>query len=776
MVCVDRNERQKMNRRVHIAVRGAVQGVGFRPFVYRLASELHLTGWVSNSPHGVIIEAEGTEESVRALIFRLEADKPVHAFITGMESTILAPRDYEDFRILQSQTDENPSAIVLPDIATCDECLAEIRDPENRRYRYAFTNCTHCGPRYSIIESLPYDRARTSMKRFTMCADCMQEYEDPSNRRFHAQPNACPRCGPQMELWDRHGFVCAREHAAMEAAVRLILDGQIVAIKGLGGFQLLTDARQDDAIRRLRHRKHREEKPFALMYPTLHAVETDAVLSDMERRLLRSPEAPIVLVKRRPESHVGSQVAPSNPYLGVMLPTTPLHHLLMERIEGPVIATSGNISDEPICIDEHEALNRLRDVADSFLVHNRPILRHVDDSIVRVVLDREMVLRRARGYAPLPLSVPVSSRPETILGVGAHLKNTVAVTSKHGVVMSQHIGDLETESAYHTFRKIISQLSALYRLRPTHVACDLHPDYLSTSYARRSLLPTIAVQHHYAHVLACMSENEVDPPCLGISWDGTGYGLDGTIWGGEFLTVTDASFDRTGHLRTFLLPGGDRAVREPRRSALGLLFEMYGESVAERPDMQKAFSPRELDVLIRAMVSKTAGIRTSSIGRLFDAVAFLTDIRHVVRFEGQAAMELEFATHGIESAERYPIDIQREDNRWVMNWQPMMDAVLYSISHREPAPIIATAFHNTLIHAAAEMARRIGIDNIVLTGGCFQNRYLLEKLIAVLREAGFYVFWHQRIPPNDGGIAIGQIVAALRTLQNESTHVPRRSR
>jgi hydrogenase maturation protein HypF len=776
MVCVDRNERQKMNRRVHIAVRGAVQGVGFRPFVYRLASELHLTGWVSNSPHGVIIEAEGTEESVRALIFRLEADKPVHAFITGMESTILAPRDYEDFRILQSQTDENPSAIVLPDIATCDECLAEIRDPENRRYRYAFTNCTHCGPRYSIIESLPYDRARTSMKRFTMCADCMQEYEDPSNRRFHAQPNACPRCGPQMELWDRHGFVCAREHAAMEAAVRLILDGQIVAIKGLGGFQLLTDARQDDAIRRLRHRKHREEKPFALMYPTLHAVETDAVLSDMERRLLRSPEAPIVLVKRRPESHVGSQVAPSNPYLGVMLPTTPLHHLLMERIEGPVIATSGNISDEPICIDEHEALNRLRDVADSFLVHNRPILRHVDDSIVRVVLDREMVLRRARGYAPLPLSVPVSSRPETILGVGAHLKNTVAVTSKHGVVMSQHIGDLETESAYHTFRKIISQLSALYRLRPTHVACDLHPDYLSTSYARRSLLPTIAVQHHYAHVLACMSENEVDPPCLGISWDGTGYGLDGTIWGGEFLTVTDASFDRTGHLRTFLLPGGDRAVREPRRSALGLLFEMYGESVAERPDMQKAFSPRELDVLIRAMVSKTAGIRTSSIGRLFDAVAFLTDIRHVVRFEGQAAMELEFATHGIESAERYPIDIQREDNRWVMNWQPMMDAVLYSISHREPAPIIATAFHNTLIHAAAEMARRIGIDNIVLTGGCFQNRYLLEKLIAVLREAGFHVFWHQRIPPNDGGIAIGQIVAALRTLQNESTHVPRRSR
>jgi hydrogenase maturation protein HypF len=765
-----------MNRRVHIAVRGAVQGVGFRPFVYRLASELHLTGWVSNSPHGVIIEAEGTEESVRALIFRLEADKPVHAFITGMESTILAPRDYEDFRILQSRTDENPSAIVLPDIATCDECLAEIRDPENRRYRYAFTNCTHCGPRYSIIESLPYDRARTSMKRFTMCADCMQEYEDPSNRRFHAQPNACPRCGPQMELWDRHGFVCAREHAAMEAAVRLILDGQIVAVKGLGGFQLLTDARQDDAIRRLRHRKHREEKPFALMYPTLRAVETDAVLSDMERRLLRSPEAPIVLVKRRPESHVGSQVATSNPYLGVMLPTTPLHHLLMERIEGPVIATSGNISDEPICIDEHEALNRLRDVADSFLVHNRPILRHVDDSIVRVVLDREMVLRRARGYAPLPLSVTVSSRPETILGVGAHLKNTVAVTSKHGVVMSQHIGDLETESAYHAFRKIISQLSALYRLRPTHVACDLHPDYLSTSYARRSLLPTIAVQHHYAHVLACMSENEVDPPCLGISWDGTGYGLDGTIWGGEFLTVTDASFDRTGHLRTFLLPGGDRAVREPRRSALGLLFEMYGESVAERPDMQKAFSPRELDVLTRAMVSKTAGIRTSSIGRLFDAVAFLTDIRHVVRFEGQAAMELEFATHGIESAERYPIDIQREDNRWVMNWQPMMDAVLYSISHREPAPIIATAFHNTLIHAAAEMARRIGIDNIVLTGGCFQNRYLLEKLIAALREAGFHVFWHQRIPPNDGGIAIGQIVAALRTLQNESTHVPRRSR
>lgn len=772
---MDRLQNPTMTQRVRVTLRGAVQGVGFRPFVYRLATELRLRGWVSNSPHGVILEAEGSEDAIRALLVRLQSDKPPLAFITSLEPTILLPLGYSDFQIRTSENGARPSAIVLPDIATCAECRSEIFDPGNRRYHYPFTNCTHCGPRYSIIESLPYDRARTTMKTFSMCPDCLREYEDPANRRFHAQPNACPACGPHLELWETDGQSVAREHAALLEAVHRLREGHIMAIKGLGGFQLLVDARNEDAIRRLRQRKHREEKPFALMFPTLEQIEAHAYVSELERRALVSPEAPIVLLERRADSTISSAVAPSNPYLGIMLPTTPLHHLLMAEIGAPVIATSGNLSDEPICVDEHEAVDRLRGIADGFLVHNRPILRHVDDSIVRVVLGREMVLRRARGYAPLPVRLnPATDR--VILAVGAHLKNTIALGSDDRVVVSQHIGDLETEPTYRAFRHTITQLSELYDLKPTQVACDAHPDYHSTLYARRMEMPVTAVQHHYAHALACMSENEIAPPCLGIVWDGTGYGTDGTIWGGEFLTIKPSGFDRSAWFRTFLLPGGDHAIREPRRSALGVLFEMYGNSVGSRTDIQKVFSQTELDTLLRTMTAGLAVVRTSSVGRLFDAVASIVGLRYHVRFEGQAAMELEFAMHGTRSTGAYPIEIRQEPGGWSVDWFPTVEAILNSVQSHESVAMISARFHHALVHAAVTVARRIGIENVVLSGGCFQNRQLLEQTVRRLHEDGFRAFWHQRIPPNDGGIAYGQIVGAARDLPQEDRHVSGRSR
>jgi hydrogenase maturation protein HypF len=605
--------------RLKLTVRGAVQGVGFRPFVFRLATGLGLAGWVNNSPQGVFIEAEGPGAELEKFLLRLETEKPPRSFVQSLESSWLDPVGYTAFEIRPSETGGNKTALVLPDIATCPDCLREIFDPRNRRHRYPFTNCTNCGPRFSIIESLPYDRANTSMKTFTMCPECRAEYNEPYSRRFHAQPNACPVCGPHLELWRSgvrqnaansitHGQPrsAERSYDVLLAAVHAIREGKIVAVKGLGGFHLLADARNDQTVQRLRERKQREEKPFALMFPSLESVKAECEVSPLEERLLCSPEAPIVLLRKigNRQSAIGNSIAPGNPCLGAMLPYTPLHHLLLAELGFPVVATSGNLSDEPICTDEYEAFERLRDIADVFLVHNRPIVRHVDDSIVRVMLDRELVLRRARGYAPLPIQLRNAARgdarptknpkSEIVLAVGAHLKNAVALLIGNQVFISQHIGDLETEQAHSAFRCVIADFEKLYAAKPQIVAADLHPDYLSTKFANElegragpprpaaggaigTSRPTIiGVQHHIAHVLSCMAENEIAPPALGVSWDGTGYGLDGMIWGGEFFLVTDESIERIAHLRPFCLPGGDKAVKEPRRTALGLLHEISG--------------------------------------------------------------------------------------------------------------------------------------------------------------------------------------------------------
>ncbi|MDH3455652.1 MAG: carbamoyltransferase HypF [Gemmatimonadota bacterium] len=752
--------------RLRVTIQGAVQGVGFRPFVYKLARSLSLAGWVNNSVHGVTVEVEGPGSRLLEFLARLTPEAPPQARIHSMESTYLDAVGYTAFAIRESDAAGARTAIVLPDVATCGDCLREVFDPGDRRYRYPFTNCTNCGPRFSIVESLPYDRANTTMRGFVMCEACRAEYEDPASRRFHAQPNACPVCGPRLMLWDAAGRALAAEHDALRHAADAVGRGEIVALKGLGGFHLVVDARNDAAVRRLRSRKHREEKPLALMYASLENAALDTEIDASERRLLLSSAAPIVLLRRRASAQVAASVAPGNPYLGVMLPYTPLHHLLLDELRAPIVATSGNLSNEPICTDEREALQRLGGVADVFLVHDRPIARHVDDSIVHVVAGRDQLLRRARGYAPLPFRLPAAGG--RVLAVGGYLKNTVALAIDDQVFVSQHVGDLDTEAAYRAFEEVIASLTRLYEARPEVVACDLHPDYSSTHYARALDARPRGVQHHLAHVLACMVENEFDAPALGVAWDGTGYGTDGTIWGGEFFHVTAETTRRVAHLRTFPLPGGEQAIREPRRSALGLLFELAGKVNADWADLASSasFTAQERRVVEQMLRERVNSPRTSSVGRLFDAVASLLGLRQINHFEGQAAMELEFQIAALASADdcAYTLALREAEEGLVrVDWEPLVRAIVTDLRRGAAPRSIARAFHDAMASAVVAVAERVGARSVVLSGGCFQNRYLSEETIRRLRDRGFRPYWHQRIPPNDGGIALGQVAAVAES-------------
>ncbi len=775
---------------MHIAIRGAVQGVGFRPFVYRLATELKLQGWVVNSSQGVFVEVEGPPDTLNSFLLRLQSERPPRSSIQSLEFSLLDPSGFVGFEIRASDSQGEKTAIVLPDISTCPECLAEILDPADRRHLYPFTNCTNCGPRYSILEALPYDRPNTTMARFQMCDACRSEYENPLDRRFHAQPNACPVCGPHLELWDPTGALIAAHRAALPGAAAAISRGAVVAVKGLGGFHLIVDAGNQNAVVRLRERKHREEKPFAVMAPDIAAVRALCTVELLEERLLLSPEAPIVLLRRKigagersGQPPICSAVAPGNPFLGVMLPYTPLHHLLMRELGFPIVATSGNLSDEPICTDEQEALKRLGGVADLFLVHNRPIRRHVDDSVARVMLGRELILRRARGYAPLPISVSFSL-PD-LLAVGPHLKNTVAVARDRNVFISQHIGDLETQESFEAFQEEIRSLGDLYGIKPVGVVSDLHPDYLSTKYANGLGIPVTRVQHHFAHVAGCMAENGLEGTVLGVSWDGTGFGGDGTIWGGEFLLTGSGGYDRVATLRPFMLPGGEAAVKEPRRAALGVLYEILGEDLFAIDHLLPpgGFEANELALLQRVLRKRINAPVTSSAGRLFDAVASIIGVRHRCSFEGQAAMELEFLTHGVDTGEGYEFQIakigwerslSRAETpptptpgphpavgipRVSIDWAPMIRQILEDVRHGVPSSLIAARFHNTLSEIIVAVAMRVNEERVVLTGGCFQNRTLTERAVHSLRAKGFRPYWHQRVPPNDGGIALGQLSA-----------------
>lgn len=780
--------------RLYVRVLGTVQGVGFRPFVFRLASELGLTGFVRNTLQGVEIEVEGATPSLDLFLVRLGREAPPNSAIYSVEVVRLDPAGYRVFQIEESRGEGRVGVVVLPDLATCPECLRELFDPADRRYRYPFINCTHCGPRYSIIERLPYDRQNTSMKRFRMCPACRAEFEDPHNRRFHAQPNACWDCGPRPVLWDATGRELASGYESIHGAVAALREGRVVAVKGLGGFHLMVLAEVDAAVARLRERKHRGRKPFALMFPSLEQVREVCEVSELEARLLNSVEAPIVLLRRRLDSgadRISPLVAPENPYLGVMLPYTPLHHLLMSELGVPVVATSGNLSEEPICIDEGEALVRLRAVADVFLVHDRPIVRHVDDSIVRIMGGREVVLRRARGFAPLsvPVQIGGSHAARQVLAVGAHLKNTVAVCDGTQVYLSQHIGDLETAEAVSTFERVVGDLCGLYGIAPEVVVRDLHPGYRSSVYAdnmwARSGTRVYKVQHHVAHVLGCMQENRVAPPTLGVAWDGTGYGVDGSVWGGEFFMVTDDGIERVGTFRRFRLPGGDAAVRAPWRVALAVLHECFGGDAlrAGAIPWPEGFPTEHLGIVLRMLETGVNSPECSSVGRLFDAVSSLLGLCHDADFEGEAAMALEHVAATAPTSEGFQFRIEevaanrqtavgqpqwwepRDDTRlMVVDWRDVIRCIVSERRNGLAVPVIAARFHRGLADAIAQVASRLGAQRVVLCGGCFQNKLLLEWTLEALSAMGCSVYWPQRVPPNDGGIAFGQAVAALRVL------------
>ncbi len=758
-------------KRIKIIIRGAVQGVGFRPFVYRLADEMKLSGWVINSSQGVFIEAESDKETLEKFIFRVRDEKPPRSYIQSMEFSYLDPVGYKSFEIRKSKDEGDKTVLVLPDIAVCDDCLNDIFDSENRRYLYPFTNCTNCGPRYSIIEELPYDRHNTTMSEFEMCDECKEEYENPKNRRFHAQPNACPKCGPHVELLDAKGDFMSSENDALIDVIDLIKKGKIAAVKGIGGFHLICDARNEESVKQLRKRKNREEKPFALMFPNLDSVSEYCEVTVLEKRLLLSPESPIVLLKKKNIDKTFSSCAPDNPFLGVMLPYSPLHHIILKGLNFPIVATSGNLSEEPICIDEKETVKRLSGIADIFLIHNRPIARHIDDSITRIISGREMIVRRARGYAPLPMRI--ENGKETIIAVGAHLKNTVALNIGKNVFLSQHIGDLESAESYKAFRNVISDLTDIYDVKPKTIVSDKHPDYISTQFAEGCGLDVYRAQHHYAHILSCMAENEIEGNVLGVSWDGTGYGTDGTIWGGEFLLIEKKSFRRIGHLRTFRLPGGEKAIREIWRTGAGLLYEIYGNKIFDelKSKLKKIVSPKKLDVLKTMLDKKINSPVTSSAGRLFDAVASIIGLDNYASYEGKAAMMLEFSIKNVKNKDSYPFDIIKEkvndkEYKYIANWEPMIKEIIKDVKKgKESTGNISAKFHNSLAGIIVSIAKRAGEKKVVLSGGCFQNKYLIEKTINLLQKKGFQIYWHQRVPTNDGGISLGQIKYAADLME-----------
>lgn len=744
-----------------LLVNGIVQGVGFRPFVYQLALRHGLQGEVANTSEGVLIDIEGAPEGLDAFEAELVTRTPPLARITEVRRTAREPHGAEGFRIVESRRGVSMETLIPPDVAVCEDCLAELFDPRDRRFRYPFINCTHCGPRYTIIEDIPYDRPKTSMRKFAMCPACRAEYEHPANRRFHAQPIACPACGPRLELRNAAGDPLAASDPVVIAA-SLLREGAILAVKGLGGFHLAVDAFDPEAVARLRVRKRREEKPLAVMSPDLAAVRTYALVTEEDARLLSAPERPIVLLRKRPSGPLAAGVAPRNRWVGVMLPYTPLHHLLLAEGFPALVMTSGNLSEEPIAADNEEALARLSGIADAFLLHDRGIVRRCDDSVVRRVAGKTRVVRRARGYVPRP--VFLARRLPPLLAVGAELKNTVCLVKGDRAFLSPHIGDLENLATYEAFCETIAHLERILDIRPEILACDLHPDYRSTRWAEEQRgLPLRRVQHHHAHIAACMAEHGLEGPVIGIACDGTGYGPDGTVWGGEVLAADTAGFERLAHLACVPMPGGAAAIREPWRMAVSHLRAAYGSEFS-RLDLPLLAETGEERVRVAAAMA-AGGVNaplTSSAGRLFDAVAAILGLRRRVAFEGQAAMELEMeAAEGVEEA--YDTEWEEGEPRRILP-APLVRAVVEDFRRGRPAAEISARFHNGLVRLFVRLCRRIrkerGLARVVLSGGVFQNALLLEGLLRGLAAEGFAVYSHEQVPANDGGIALGQALVA----------------
>jgi len=780
-----------------ISVRGIVQGVGFRPFVYGLAVEHNLKGWVYNTSEDVRIEVEGTTDVVEQFERELKTKAPPLAYIESVNIEYHPPLGYKDFEIRQSQTQEGKYQLISPDVATCQACLGELLNPEDRRYRYPFTNCTNCGPRFTIIEDMPYDRPKTTMRYFQMCPQCQAEYDNPLDRRFHAQPNACPKCGPQVELVDNQGNLVT-ESNPIAAASQLLREGKIVAIKGLGGFLLACDATNGTAVKTLRQRKKRSSKPFAIIVTDIDEAKRHCYVSPEEEDLLTSPQSPIVLLRWKEDSSVSQEVAPNLRFLGVMLPYTPLHHILLRDTSLPLVMTSGNLSEEPIARDNDEALRRLSGIADYFLIHNRDIYSRYDDSVAIVERGTSQLVRRARSYAPYPIRL--SFEAKQVLGCGAEEKNTFCLTKDNYAFVSQHIGDMENMETLEHFDSTISLYKRLFHIEPEIITHDLHPDYLATKYARElgeSGMKLIPVQHHHAHIASCMADNGLDSPVIGVTLDGTGLGADGHIWGGEFLVADYRNFRRAGHLEYLPLPGGDAAIKRPYRTAIGYILTLLGENalsavIATLNDVKGKQSQLasigqvtevEVGVIKRQIERRINSPLTSSIGRLFDAISALLGIRGEIDYEGQAAVELEMAAlawYGEEPSsviarsvsdeaisgnnESYPYRIVEDEGIRIVHLRDLLSAVIEDLHQGISKGRIAVRFHNTVAQIINEMCHLIadetGISNVALSGGVFQNRLLLRKTVSLLESSGFQVFTHRQVPCNDGGISLGQAVIA----------------
>lgn len=755
-----------MTKSAQVKVYGVVQGGGFRPFIYRLAEEHALKGWVCNTSGGVDIEVEGTAGGLEAFLSDLGQKAPPVIQIERTEVTYQRPRAFGNFKIRESRSSDDAYQLLPPDVAACDACLKEMCDPDDRRFRYPFTNCTHCGPRFSIIEDIPYDRPRTTMKEFTMCAECREEYENPTDRRFHAQPNACPVCGPRVWLADGRGKPIVCRDAIIESA-QFLRSGRILAIRGLCGFQLACDAGNDGAVRLLRKRKHRPAKPFAVMIADLKEIEKHCFVSPGEADLLGSRPSPITLLRRRESaSGICPAVAPNLKFLGVMLPYTPLHHLLMEASDRPLVMTSGNISGEPIARDNGEALRRLKDIADYFLLHDRDIHVRYDDSVCMVSEGASRTVRRARGFVPYPISLPCVSR--RVLACGAEEKNTFCLTRDRYAFVGPHIGDLSDALTFEHYGRCIELYKTMFRIEPRVIACDLHPDYSSTKYAevisRQQGLELVPVQHHHAHIVSCMVENGVTGPVIGVAFDGTGYGTDCAVWGGEFLVADFKGFRRAGHLEYVPMPGGETAIRKPYRMALGYISSLLGPD-ADLKGLPVEKYAREYDMIRRQVAQRVNAPPTSSAGRLFDGVSALLGIKEEIEYAAQAAIELEAAAMAeTRFASSYPVVIEKAGNTFVIKPGPILYAVIKDIRKKVSASRIAMAFHVTVAEMIAAGCRRIsmetGLRQVALSGGVFQNRLLTGLALAALKKEEFEVFLQARVPCNDGGISLGQAVVA----------------
>jgi len=784
--------------RRQIDVSGIVQGVGFRPYIYRLATETRLAGTIRNTSSGVTIEVQGPPSAVNDFISRLPREAPPLARITDIVTADLPCNGDREFRIIASHAEETVRTLISPDVATCADCLREVFDPKNRRYRYPFTNCTNCGPRFTIVHDIPYDRPHTSMAVFKMCPACQAEYDNPLDRRFHAQPNACWECGPQLELWDNGGRKLQSGDRVADV-IELLKAGRIVAIKGLGGFHLAADAANQAAVGLLRERKRRVGKPFAIMVPDLAVAQRICEISDAETVALQSIQRPIVLLRRWTDiaSDVADEVAPGNRYLGVFLPYTPLHHLLlMEGKFAALVMTSGNLSEEPIAIGNDEARARLGKLADYFLMHNREILLRCDDSVSRVLsagparkvfnrkdrkgdakgaeraqantADKVQQLRRSRGFVPMPVFLNQDVR--SILAVGGELKNTVCLTKGKHAFLSQHVGDLENLESYKFFEEAINHLEKVLEIRPEIIAYDLHPDYFSTRWAlARSGMPLVGVQHHHAHIASCMAENHLDGRVIGIALDGTGYGADGKIWGGEVLIAGYKDFKRAVHFEYVALPGGAAAIHEPWRMAVSYLAHHFGRDfLRTKLPFLESIPRSKVDLVLQAIERKINSPLTSSCGRLFDAVAAIAGIRQQVTYEAQAAIELEMAADDLESDEAYEFEFVQRAEGWIIGTRRMFEVLVEDVLAKRKTSEISGKFHSGLVNIFARIAealrKQTSLDRVCLSGGTFNNLYLTTRLTSQLQSAGFEVFTQNEVPAGDGGLSLGQaMVAAHQT-------------